>query len=86
MIAIAASGLFAPLPFINTAACSFLPQSGAPPIRVELGRLSISSRQRLLVDDCMSSFVRVDWTEGRLEVRGIPGSASNGARGYTWQF
>lgn len=86
VIAVAASGLHAPLPFINTPAASFPHDPHGPPVRIALGRLAIASKQRLLVEDCVSNFVRVDWIDGHLHVRGVPGSAANGARGYAWQF
>ena len=86
VIGIASSGLFAPLPFINTASRSYVHKDAAPPVEVQTGALTISSRQYILVEDCVSSFVRVDWIDGSIRVQGLIGGASRGARSYVRTF
>jgi cholesterol oxidase len=86
MIGIASSGLFASLPFINTSSRSYVHEDSAPPVSVRVGEVEITSKQYLLVDDCVSSFVRVDFAGGVLRVQGISGDAAHGAATHTRTF
>lgn len=84
LVGVASSGLFAPLPFINTPTRSFVKSGEDSRVEVKVGDLTISATQRPLVEDGISSFVRIDWQDGVLRVSGASCDTPSSSHSYTW--